>query len=192
MNILFLDLELNKLNDEGVGDTTDIIQIGAVILNVESKQIIGRYESFIKLKTPLTTGELRLSKYITTLTGIADNDIARGKSLQDAYLELCDFCNKYNASRIAATWGGGDLNELRKQLGLVDHPWHFSKYESTNFFDVKKLYQSYRIKCGLNISGGLRTAMKFLNLKFNGRAHNALADAENTAYVWLALINKWS
>ena len=71
--------------------------------------------------------------------------------------------------------------------------WWFSKYENTGFFDVKKMYQSYRIINDKNPSGGLKSASRALNLKLpdNRSYHNAVSDAYMTALVFHKLVSKF-
>lgn len=146
MNILFLDLELNNNLDEGnspKSKTTDIIQIGAVVLNLESGEVTKTFNRYCKLITPLDNGELRLSKFIIKLTRISQDKIDReAVSLVDAYCDLVDFCKENNVGRIAGTWGGGDLEGLREQVKFqsecdqgeyVDQELDLEKYETFHF-----------------------------------------------------------
>lgn len=123
MNILFLDLELNLNQDEGNTPTshiTDIIQIGAVVLNTETGAVIDRFNNYCKLTTPLDNKELRLSTYITKLTGITDAVLsANGICIIEAYENLLAFCKKNTVSRIPGTWGAADMQELRDAVSLA-------------------------------------------------------------------------
>lgn len=119
MNILFLDLELNINQDEGntpTSHTTDIIQIGAAILDTNTGLITNTFSRYCKLITPLDNKELRLSKFINKLTGISDEDVNNGVDLVVAYQDLVDFCIINEVSRMAGTWGSGDMQELRDQV----------------------------------------------------------------------------
>lgn len=230
MNILTLDLELNKQEDDDVPNskTTDIIQIGAAVLDTATGEIKASFSRLVKPTTPLKNGELRLSKFITKLTRITDEQIeSLGTDIITAYNEFIAFAKLHDTSRIAATWGGGDLHELREQINLaadcdqgeytgqdidrtlynlmtyknasVDDKvyymrkrpdWRFSKYETTGFCDVKKLYQLYNVANNQKSAGGLKKAMnKFgLTLPHNMSYHNAEADAIATAKVLYKLM----
>lgn len=234
MNILVLDLELNNNQDDGntpTSKTTDIIQIGAVVIEIESGNIIDTFDGYCSLVTPLDNGELRLSKFIIKLTGISQETIdTLGKPLPDVYTDLVAFCIKNSISRMAATWGGGDLQDLRDQVKFqsecdqgeytgqeldlekyevlhfkspnLDHmsdhymrkvpTWYFSKYNSTGFFDVKKMFQLYQLSNGKKHEGGLKKAMNVLKLLLpaNMSRHNAVADAYGTALVFKLLFDK--
>jgi inhibitor of KinA sporulation pathway (predicted exonuclease) len=129
MKILCLDLEYNNNLDEGntpKSRVTDIIQIGAAVLETETGLILDTFDRLIKLRTPLDNGELRLSQFIETLTGIKNSDIEeRGVDLLDAYEDLINFCKANGVSRIPATWGTGDIPDLRQQV--EDHVRDLSK-----------------------------------------------------------------
>lgn len=158
MNILFLDLELNINKDEGntpTSHTTDIIQIGAVILDTSTGLIVDKFNRYCSLRTPLDNGELRLSEFIVKLTGITTELLTnQGVSLIDAYNDLIKFCETHKASRMAGTWGSGDLQEIRDQVNYIcdvsDVPYvegteyDASKYNKVHFRapweDVTKTY----------------------------------------------------
>jgi inhibitor of KinA sporulation pathway (predicted exonuclease) len=120
MKLLVLDLELNLNQDEGnspTSVTTDIIQIGACILNTENGEILDTFERLISLRTAMDNGELRLSTYIEKLTGIKQSDIDdNGVDFLDAYDDLIDFAKKHEALNIPVTWGSGDMDEIYHQI----------------------------------------------------------------------------
>ena len=195
MNIVFLDLELNKTHDEDIREskTTDIIQIGAAILDTSTGTIIDTFSRFCNLSTRLDSGELRLSKFIVKLTGITDEQInSSGIPLEQAYNELIAWIKKHEASRIVGTWGSGDLDCLRSQLP-TNIVWHFSRFDSTGYYDVKKMFQSYQIINNAKWQGGLRKAINVLDIQLDGKRtyHNAEFDAIMTAKVYYYLVSKW-
>jgi len=176
MKLLSLDLELNQ-------PSRTIIQIGACIFNPKDAKIIAEFNRII-----FTNEEI--DPYITDLTRITQNDVAQGSDLKTAYLDLCKFRKKYQAHKQIITWGDGDLKLLKEQVFSV-----YKKNEEAfkwdlgfRFFDTKTIYQAYRIFKEEPIKAGLASAMKNLNMSFEGLEHDALCDAKNTAKIFSQLL----
>lgn len=171
MKLLSLDLEMNQPSGK-------IIQIGAVVGDSETGAILDSFSVFINPNE-------ELSEYIIGLTGITQKQVDQGDSLMDGYLKLKEFAKKHDCFCNPVTWGGGDSQELKNQLGPVEN-WLFGR----RWIDTKTLYQSYRIANGKKVQAGLAKALLNMGLKFQGRKHDALDDAKNTWIIYKALINK--
>lgn len=170
-----IDLELeqpknNPQTPDSLLDEEKIIQVGYVIYRLEpSFEVVERVSDFVNIGVPL-------SDFIKNLTGISDEDVASGTTLEKSYHKLVSLQKKYKFSRIIKQWGGGDMNCLRKELPNVK--WEFG-HSGCN---IKHLYQLYAEANGLNSSGGLSKSMAKCGLVWEGRGkHNAVIDALNTA-----------
>lgn len=182
-----LDLEMNT---EGPSNpTTEIIQIGACIADCETKQIIDSFTVFVKPTMQ------PLSEYITGLTGITQQQVDDGVTLLEAYRALASWISLHKDERLnysVVTWGGGDAEYLKTQLdhyyagALGEIAWPFAK----THFDVKKIYQTYRMANGKTMPSGLAKSLTKMGLRFQGKIHNAQSDSENTAYMLFALLDK--
>lgn len=176
MKILSLDLELNQ-------PSRTIIQIGACIFDPKTARIIAEFNRII-----FTHEEI--NPFITELTGITQKDVAQGSDLKSAYLDLCRFRRKYQANKQVLTWGDGDLRLLKEQVFKA----HKNNEESFKwdlgfrFFDAKTIYQAYRIFKEAPTKAGLAAAMENLGMPFEGREHDALCDAKNTAKIFSQLL----
>jgi inhibitor of KinA sporulation pathway (predicted exonuclease) len=174
MKMMALDLEMAQ-------PSNNIIQIGAVIGDIYTGEIVGKFNIITKLPN-----EEQLSPYIINLTGITQEQVDKAPHLQDAYCKLIEFYTLYQpCNRIVLTWGGEDMNTLRSQL-YPDTHWPFGR----RWTDVKTLCIVDRIKQKKSFKGGLSKTVKQLGLNFEGIAHNAEADALNTFKVFSYLINK--
>jgi inhibitor of KinA sporulation pathway (predicted exonuclease) len=170
MKILSLDLEMNQPSGK-------IIQIGAVVGDLDSGVVVERFGIFVECNEPL-------NPEITKLTGITVHDLSRGVSLPAAYSELLRFHEKHRPFCNPLTWGGGDSAELKKQLdGSCTH-WVFGR----RWIDVKTIYQTQCIAGGKPLQGGLARVMTKYGLKFKGRKHNAVDDAENTFLLYFEML----
>jgi inhibitor of KinA sporulation pathway (predicted exonuclease) len=153
-----------------------IIQIGVVFFNVITGQTIESKKWYINIGVPL-------SKFIKSLTNISQNDIDTGTTIENAYEELVYLIKKHKAFKQPVVWGSGDLLALKKEVVSKNIPWLLGSGE----MNVKALYQLYAQLHGLKWRGGLETSMHRLGIKFQGRAHDALVDAENTKLMLLHL-----
>lgn len=174
-----LDLELNQASTG-----PKIIQIGAVVGNLETGQILDKLSLFIDPKEPL-------EPYITQLTKIRQSDVDGTHTLLEAYNKLSLFHAKHGSFVNLVQWGQGDSLALKEQLILenpsIDIKWPFGRRD----IDVKTIYSGWRLANSLPPTGGLSRAAAQLKIKFKGQAHNALFDAENTWYVFCEILKKF-
>jgi len=180
MKFISLDLEFNQ-------PSCTLIQIGAVIFDPKSGEIADRFSRIIH------TTE-RLAPYIIELTGISQDQVDNGMDLKQAYVELCLWKKKNKAHKQTVTWGTGDVRALKEQVTKRyaktgdELVWEFGLRD----YDAKTIFQSIMLAQGHTTKAGLGTAMQVLGLEFEGRAHDALVDAENTAKIFMFLIRKLS
>jgi inhibitor of KinA sporulation pathway (predicted exonuclease) len=166
-----LELEQPKTNHQtpdSVLEDEKIIQIGYVIYSLEPEFHIYKTNCLnINIGVPL-------SSFIKKLTGISDEDIANGISLNEAVEILKQDAKDFDTKRVLKQWGGGDQSALEKELG-----------KSIGFgrsgCNIKHMYQVFAEANNINASGGLKKSLSKCGIKFEGSAHNAAADALNTA-----------
>jgi inhibitor of KinA sporulation pathway (predicted exonuclease) len=170
--IVALDLELNQPSGR-------IVQIGAVLGNVRTGEIVSHFDVKVNPGEPL-------SSRIAELTGISTLELESAPGLAVAGEALAAWIRPRDSVRILnpLTWGGGDTVILREQLALSEERWIFGR----RWIDVKTLYVAWRMAHCREISGGLAKAMTKLGLAFQGRKHNALDDALNTFRMYRALL----
>jgi inhibitor of KinA sporulation pathway (predicted exonuclease) len=173
MKLLSLDLELNQPSGK-------IIQIGAVVGDTTNGDILERYRAYVDPKEPL-------QQFIIDLTGITETDIkSKGTDIVTAYKGLKDMHMRHDCFINPVTWGGGDSAELLEQLPANDGSiqWPFGR----RWIDAKTIHVTKMISQGQVFSGGLNKSMTRYNMKFQGRAHDALDDAENTWRLYYHMI----
>lgn len=172
-----LDLEMNQPSKK-------IIQIGAVVGNIETGQVLDKLSIFVNPKE-------KLAKNIMELTHITQEQVDNGVTLEEAYYQLRAFHEKHSSFINPLTWGGGDsqeiLNQLTKPLSYkllvffkLKDPIEFAWCFGRRWIDVKTLFISWRFGNRKPIQGGLAKSMLKVGLQFQGKKHNALDDAENT------------
>lgn len=173
MKLLTLDLELNQPSGK-------IIQIGAVVGDSINGEILDRYRVYVDPQEPL-------QEFIIGLTGITEDDIkTKGTDLVTAYQGLKAMHMRHDCFINPITWGGGDSKELLDQLpndGSIQWPFGRRWIDAKTVHVTKMISQQDKV-----LSSGLATSMKYYNLKFQGRKHDALDDAENTWRLYYHII----
>jgi inhibitor of KinA sporulation pathway (predicted exonuclease) len=164
-----------------------IIQIGAVVGDIETKQIIDKLSIIVRQPEVV-------SDYIVSLTGITQDQVNNGVDLYSAYLQLISFIQHHNPFVNPVTWGGADSEELKKQVYSYCIENNITQPESWCFgrrwIDTKTIFVSLRFANKQQIQGGLSRSMVKMGLKFKGRKHDAADDAENTFYMYCSLLER--
>lgn len=185
MNFLSLDLEMNQ-------PSGTIIQVGAVVGNLQTGEVIERFCEFVH------TDEI-ISDYIIQLTKVTQADVDSAESLPAVYQKLRDLHKRHQCFRNPLVWGGGDSHELLHQMKTrfadfvnkdsagqaIGDWWCFGH----RWLDVKTLCQLIRFAQGFKMQGGLAKTLTYFGMQFRGTKHNAQDDAENT-FLLAALLHK--
>lgn len=171
-----IDLEMNQPSGK-------IIQIGACVFNLSSG-ILHKFSIFVNPHEDL-------NPFITNLTGISQEQVDEGVPFVDAYSALYTLHTSYRSFVNPVTWGQGDVEAIRRHMMGPDPStpigWPFGR----RIIDVKTLFVAWRLSQGLPIQGGLAKSMLKVGLKFEGRKHDALDDAVNTARMYIEMLKKF-
>lgn len=175
VKIISLDLEMNKPIDNR---PYSIIQVGACVFNLQG-EILDTYNAYINCKEIL-------DPFIINLTGIKQEQVDNGITLQDAYSGLVDMHKKHDCLINFAQWGHGDSELLRNQLGL-DNEWWIGGRRS---IDVKTVFITWCFANGFSRQAGLAKALIRLGMEFKGQKHSAIDDSINTALIYCELLKR--
>lgn len=175
MNFTSIDLELDQPSNK-------IIQLGAVIANLDTGEILEKVSYIIKYPD-------KLNPFIIKLTGITDEMITtEGISLHDAYVQLKTLHKKHNCFMNPITWGGGDSVELKAELEtdpqFIPTEWCFGR----RWIDCKTVFITLALGAGAKMQSGLAKSMVRMGLSFSGRKHWATDDALNTFILYRHLV----
>ncbi len=183
MKHIFIDFEMNPISklhkEERKICKNEIIEIGAVILDenfVEFKQ----YSQYVK---PMYNE--RVNTRITELTGIKTEDILNAPIFEDAVMDFINFCIKYcgKDNYKVYAWSQTDLEQLEKECKLKNFEQDENyNYLKENWIDFQKEYSKI-----LNITSvmSLEKAISSIETEFDGKAHDAMWDAKNTAKLFV-------
>jgi len=146
------------------GEFTELVQIGAVRVDVQSFDIEAELDVMVKPRlNPV------LSDYLVGLTGIANEEIAaRGVDFVDAYRAFLDFAE----GRATLAFGTDNLifEDNLRLYGLSGFP------TPPPFINLRPWFNAYGIATAKLHSCDVGPA---LGVAFAGRRHNALADTKS-------------
>lgn len=165
-----LDLELQQ-------PSRAIIQIGVCIGNTETGAVVEQVKWHVKINETL-------NPYIIELTGITQAEVDNAEPLIEVYKKLVTLYQKHQCHLNMMTWGGGDSECLKEQLGQTDIPWSFGH----RWLDVKTLFQVYCLRDNKKVQAGLAKALTRVGMNFEGRKHDAGDDAYNTWRLFIFLM----
>jgi inhibitor of KinA sporulation pathway (predicted exonuclease) len=173
MNYLALDLEFNQPSNK-------IIQVGIAIGNPDQGVLV--------CKGWYVDPNEDIDEHITHLTGIDDQIIILDATPMSLIAEkIGKLITEYNCFVNPVQWGGGDAKALLAEFRLNQIPFQFFGRRE---IDVKTIYSYLSFAQGRKPSGGLASAMGRYGMKFQGTAHRADIDAENTLRFFFVLLDR--
>jgi len=164
-SVIVLDFETTGLSPTQ-GDRA--IEIGAV--RIEQGVITDRFQ---RLMNP---GQ-RINGFIEEYTGISNSMLRGAAPNAEVMHEFADFMVGYDLVAHNASF---DQRFLDAELGLIQR--RYSGQFACSMLTARRLYpQAHNHKLG--------TLVAYKKLPTEGIYHRALADAEMTAHLWLAMLN---
>ena len=167
---LVVDLEATTSPDGSLPKSEmEIIEIGAVLVNVQSLAVEDEFQSFVRpVRHP------QLHPFCTQLTSIAQRDVASaatfpevldqlGRRMLWAHISDAWFCS----------WGDYDGKQWRQDCAR-----HGLTYAMPPHENLKRRFSEVQ---GLRKKLGLAEALTVCGLEFSGTHHRGIDDARNTA-----------
>lgn len=175
-NLICIDIETTDLDPE----CGNIIQIGAILVDKQFK--CKQNETFNIYIKPLTKHRNFASMKINN---ISEEILENAIELNEALELFENFCgqNKY-----LAMWGNYfDEPFLKKQYKKINRFWPFMH----TTIDLKSIVTWELAKQNIQITG-LKTAVKKMNLHYEGKEHDALSDIQTTINILTQLLAQQS
>lgn len=179
MKFLVVDFEFSVPRSYGKPRAwfQEIIEVGAILVDENRKLSDKTYSAFVKPRFwP------RLAEESYAITGIRQEDVDQGVSLEVAIAELQKLSPERDIMLVA--WGDAD----RKVLGSVcekygiDYPFIWE-----NYIDLAEEYKAFR---SLDKRASLKRAIEENEIEQIGILHSALDDAMNAAQVMIRMMNE--
>ncbi len=179
---MILDLEWNGARSEKLGGYfNEIIEIGAVRLS-DDRRIAARFDAYIR---PVVSR--KLTRLVTNLTGITDDQVRHGVSFRKAMEDLCRFVGK---DAVVMTWSNTDL------LVLMENCRYFLQDETIPFLTAYLDLQAYaqtRMKLGSAQQVALGKMAEMLQLSSEDmELHHAIDDSVLAAAVFRRVYDLFS
>ena len=177
MKHIVVDLEMNNIRRRSEARkicTNEIIEIGASMLD-ENLWEIGKFQIYVKPEY----NDVIVPK-ISKLTGITNEMVANAPTFSVAFKQFTDWCLNIKDDVMIYAWSNTDHSQVMKEIQLkqyklseeehklIEHGWT----DFQNEFDIH---------LGFERQISLKLALDFAGIDFNGRQHDALDDARNTA-----------
>ena len=177
MKHIVVDLEMNNIRCRSEARkicTNEIIEIGASMLD-ENLWEIGKFQLYVKPEY----NDVIVPK-ISRLTGITNEMVANAPTFSVAFRQFTNWCLSIKDDVMIYAWSNTDYSQVMKEIqlkkyklseeehDLLDHGWT----DFQNEFDIH---------LGFERQISLKLALDMAGIDFNGRQHDALDDARNTA-----------
>ena len=153
-----------------VPDQMETIEIGLVVIDLESLEIVDEFQRFVRPQINPT-----LTDFCKKLTSIQQADVDGARTYQEVGEELRTFAGRYpNAAWVS--WGDYDARQLERDAGFAGCR---SMLAGLPHFNAKKWH------AGLydNRPKGLKQTVESLNLVWQGTYHRGIDDARNVASI---------
>ena len=171
--VVCFDLEMCCWNENGVGSTGEIIEVGLAEIDLGKGEIVKRAQYYVK------PDHDEISMFCVELTGITPRKIEKqGRPIAEVIQSMIK--NFGGSKKIYASWGRDDLifaKECREKG--IDMPFK-------EFLNLATLYRiQHRLK---DKRIGHRAAQENLGIEWEGRQHSAYVDAYNLAKLALKIL----
>ncbi len=177
MKHIVVDLEMNGLAKEYKEEKQkwgrEVIEIGAVVLD-DFYHEIGSFKTLVKPQY-----NDRITPYYSNLTGITTEMVAEAPHFEDALKIFFSWCRSLDEQVQFYQWSESDLEQIVKEIELKGIVLDSNnKKMLNNWEDFQKEYGE---KLNLTNAVSLKNAAMYAGVDFEGREHDALDDARNTA-----------
>jgi inhibitor of KinA sporulation pathway (predicted exonuclease) len=178
MNLLSLDLEFNR-GPNGMR----IISAGVYIFK--------RTGETLHAEDIIINPNETLDPFIIELTGLTQENVDSGISVSEAFERTVALREKHQCLRMPIVWGAGYSNDSHSfSLQATGTTGHNSNPLGNRIIDVKSVWQMRQALKNSTVKGGLFNSLTKAGIGWSdiyGANHNSLADAYNTARMFMFL-----
>ncbi len=180
MKYIVVDFEMNPVSKEFKEQKAicrnEIIEIGAVLLDESFKE----QDSFQMYVKPCFSSEIR--KYIVQLTGITDCMIGNAPGFTKAMKLFFEWCLSCGDDVQVIQWSESDYEQIAGEMLQKQYP--LSEKERSLMTGWHDFQKEYGDVIGTEKQTSLNYAVMLAGEEFEGKRHDALHDARNTARIF--------
>jgi inhibitor of KinA sporulation pathway (predicted exonuclease) len=167
--LLIVDLEATCCDAATIPNAeSEIIEVGASIVRLDTKQEQNSFTSFIKPVRHPT-----LTPFCTSLTTITQDDVDNAPLLGQVMTMLEEWLKPYQGHYVMCSWGNYDKNHIKSDCQ------YFKVKNPVNAYHLN-LKAAFAQKQGIKRCG-LQKALETVGLTFSGQHHRGIDDARNIA-----------
>lgn len=177
MKHIVVDLEMNNIRRRSEARkicTNEIIEIGASMLD-ENLLEIGKFQIYVKPEY----NDVIVPK-ISKLTGITNEMVANAPTFSVAFKQFTDWCLNIKDDVMIYAWSNTDHSQVMKEIQLKQYKLSEEEHKLMEH-GWTDFQNEFDIHLGFERQISLKLALDMAGIDFNGRQHDALDDARNTA-----------
>lgn len=177
MKHIVVDLEMNNIRRRSEARkicTNEIIEIGASMLD-ENLWEIGKFQIYVKPEY----NDVIVPK-ISKLTGITNEMVANAPTFSVAFKQFTDWCLNIKDDVMIYAWSNTDHGQVMKEIQLKQYKLSEEEHKLMEH-GWTDFQNEFDIHLGFERQISLKLALDMAGIDFNGRQHDALDDARNTA-----------
>ena len=177
MKHIVVDLEMNNIRRRSEARkicTNEIIEIGASMLD-ENLWEIGKFQIYVKPEY----NDVIVPK-ISKLTGITNEMVANAPTFSVAFKQFTDWCLNIKDDVMIYAWSNTDHSQVMKEIQLKQYKLSEEEHKLMEH-GWTDFQNEFDIHLGFERQISLKLALDMAGIGFNGRQHDALDDARNTA-----------
>lgn len=177
MKHIVVDLEMNNIRRRSEARkicTNEIIEIGASMLD-ENLWEIGKFQIYVKPEY----NDVIVPK-ISKLTGITNEMVANAPTFSVAFKQFTDWCLNIKDDVMIYAWSNSDHSQVMKEIQLKQYKLSEEEHKLMEH-GWTDFQNEFDIHLGFERQISLKLALDMAGIDFNGRQHDALDDARNTA-----------
>lgn len=177
MKYIVVDLEMNnicKKSEAFKNCKMETIEIGAIMLNEDYLEI-SAFKTYVKPEY-----NSHILSNISALTGITDSTVLNAPKFNEALKMFTEWCLKTGDEINLYAWSKNDYEQICREKELKNY---ISCIEEGKILECEwcDFQNEFDIHLGFEKQISLKTALDMAGIEFEGREHDALYDARNTA-----------
>ena len=149
-----------------------IIEVAGI--KYKGKNEVDRFQSLVK------PDYNEIPDYITELTGITNEMVANAPTFSVAFKQFTDWCLNIKDDVMIYAWSNTDHSQVMKEIQLKQYKLSEEEHKLMEH-GWTDFQNEFDIHLGFERQISLKLALDMAGIDFNGRQHDALDDARNTA-----------